>query len=51
MARQSKNASALPEVTISEFGGVRIEDNILITEEGHECLTTMSHELIRIGEG
>ncbi len=35
-----------PGVYLPEIGGVRIEDDILITENGNELLTHSSKELI-----
>lgn len=35
-----------PGIYIPEFGGVRIEDDVLITESGHEVLTHSTKELI-----
>ena len=38
-----------PGIYIAESGGVRIEDNILITPAGSESLTALSRELIQVG--
>jgi Xaa-Pro dipeptidase len=38
-----------PGIYIADSGGVRIEDNILITPAGSESLTTLSRELIQVG--
>ncbi|TCP70617.1 M24 family metallopeptidase [Baia soyae] len=35
-----------PGIYLSDFGGVRIEDDVLITESGHEVLTHCTKELI-----
>ncbi|GJM69141.1 hypothetical protein HMSSN036_13570 [Paenibacillus macerans] len=35
-----------PGIYIPDFGGVRIEDDILVTETGIEVLTKSSKELI-----
>ncbi len=37
-----------PGIYIPSLGGVRIEDDVLITEDGTECLTTFSRELITV---
>lgn len=40
-----------PGIYVPGMGGVRVEDNVLVTDGGSECLTTFSRELIRIGGG
>ena len=37
-----------PGIYIPEFGGVRIEDDILIKKEGIEVLTKSNRELLEI---
>jgi Xaa-Pro aminopeptidase len=37
-----------PGVYLKGFGGVRIEDDILVTENGCKILTPLSKEFIRI---
>jgi Xaa-Pro dipeptidase len=38
-----------PGVYVPNKGGVRIEDDVLITESGHICLTTFTRELLTVG--
>ena len=38
-----------PGIYLPGRGGVRIEDNVVVTPEGHRSMTTMSRELIRLG--
>jgi Xaa-Pro aminopeptidase len=38
-----------PGIYIPDVGGVRIEDDILITSSGSESLTTITRELIQVG--
>ncbi|MCK6258047.1 Xaa-Pro peptidase family protein [Fictibacillus sp. KIGAM418] len=35
-----------PGIYLPEVGGVRIEDDVYITENGHECLTQFTKELV-----
>jgi Xaa-Pro dipeptidase len=38
-----------PGIYLPERGGVRIEDNVVITNDGHHSLTTFSRDLIHVG--
>ncbi len=38
-----------PGIYVPGLGGVRIEDDIILSADGHICLTTMSRDLITIG--
>ncbi len=37
-----------PGIYIPDWGGVRIEDDVLVTREGHEALTYAEHDLIAL---
>ena len=37
-----------PGIYVSELGGVRIEDDVVVTADGVETITTMSRELVRL---
>jgi Xaa-Pro aminopeptidase len=37
-----------PGIYIPNWGGVRIEDTILITEDGYENFTSSTHDLIEL---
>ncbi|MFO7765906.1 MAG: aminopeptidase P family protein [Pelovirga sp.] len=37
-----------PGIYVPELGGVRIEDTILITDEGHECLTSIPKQYCQL---
>ena len=38
-----------PGLYMPDYGGVRIEDTLLVTETGSRCLTTATRELVRLG--
>jgi Xaa-Pro dipeptidase len=38
-----------PGIYLSGRGGVRIEDDVVITNEGHRSLTSFTRDLIRLG--
>ncbi|GAE28096.1 proline dipeptidase [Halalkalibacter wakoensis JCM 9140] len=38
-----------PGIYVPKLGGVRIEDDVLITPDGYECLTTYPKDLVEIG--
>jgi Xaa-Pro aminopeptidase len=38
-----------PGAYIAGWGGVRIEDDVLVTDEAHELLTAVTRELIAVG--
>jgi Xaa-Pro dipeptidase len=38
-----------PGIYLPQRGGVRIEDNLLITPDGHRSLTSMTRELLTVG--
>jgi len=39
-----------PGIYLPGYGGVRIEDDVIITADGHRSLTTYPRELITIGQ-
>ena len=38
-----------PGIYLPDRGGVRIEDDVVITNDGLDCLTTFPRELVRLG--
>jgi len=38
-----------PGIYLPQRGGVRVEDNLIVTERGSECLSTLPRELTFIG--
>ena len=43
-----KRQTIEPGIYIPDWGGVRIEDQILITEDGYENMISTTHELIEL---
>jgi Xaa-Pro aminopeptidase len=39
-----------PGIYLPNFGGVRIEDDVLVTKNGHEILTKLEKELKIVGK-
>lgn len=39
-----------PGIYLPDRGGVRIEDNVLVTADGYRCLTTFTRDLITVGQ-
>jgi len=37
-----------PGIYVKDVGGVRIEDNLIVTEDGYENLMTFTKELINL---
>jgi Xaa-Pro aminopeptidase len=37
-----------PGVYVPKKGGVRIEDDVIVTEEGYELITTATRDLVEI---
>jgi Xaa-Pro dipeptidase len=38
-----------PGIYIPDFGGVRIEDDVIVTQDGADCLSDLPRELVRLG--
>ncbi len=38
-----------PGIYLPDRGGVRIEDNLVITAEGYHCLTSITRDLVKVG--